>query len=58
MKNMKTKQQKNAIRKHENRPNQSPQKRGARKRIHVLNKRQHPKTPAASEGKVKQTLAT
>ncbi len=33
-------------------------KGGARKRIHVLNKRQRPITPAASEGKVKQTLAT
>ncbi len=52
------KKQKNAFKKHENRPNQSPQKRGARKRIHVLNKRQCPITPAASGGKVKQTLAT
>ncbi len=58
MKNMKTKKPKNAVKKHENRPNQSPQKRGARKRIQVLNKRQRPITPAASEGKVKQTLAT
>ncbi len=33
-------------------------KRGARQRIHVLNKRQRPITPAASEGKVKQALAT
>ncbi len=29
MKNMKTKEQKNAVKKHENTPNQSPQKRGA-----------------------------
>ncbi len=53
-----TKSKKNAVRKHENRPKKSPQKRGARKRIQVLNKRQRPITPAASEGKVKQTLAT
>ncbi len=58
MKNMKTKKQKNALKKHENRPNQSPQKRGVRKRIQFFNKRQRPITPAASEGKVKQTLAT
>ncbi len=48
--NMKTKEQKNAVKKHENTPNQSPQKRGARKRIYVLNKRQRPITPAAREG--------
>ncbi len=58
MKNMKTKEQKNAVKKHENTPNQSPQKRGARKRIHVLNNRQRPITPAASVGITKQTLAT
>ncbi len=29
MKSMKTKEQKNAVKKHENTPNQSPQKRGA-----------------------------
>ncbi len=52
------KKAKNAVKNHENRPYQSPQKRGARKRIHVLNKRQRHITPAASEGKVKQALAT
>ncbi len=58
MKSMKTKEQKNAVKKHENTPNQSPQKWGARKRIHVLNNRQLPITPAASVGITKQTLAT
>ncbi len=45
------------LKKHEYKPNQSPQKRGAQERIHGLNNRQRPITPAASEGKVKQTLA-
>ncbi len=58
MKNMKAKKAKNALKMHEYKPNQSPQKRGAQKRIHGLNNRQRPITPAASEGKVKQTLAT
>ncbi len=59
MKNMKTKKPKNAVKKHENTPNQSPQKRGgAQKRIHVLIYRQRPITPAASVGITKQTLAT
>ncbi len=58
MKNMKTNMQKNAVKKHENTPNQSSQKRGARKHIHILNNRQRPITPAASEGITKQTLAT
>ncbi len=52
---MKTKQQKNAVKKHEITPNQSPQKRGARKRIHVLNNRQRPITPAASVGQHNKT---
>ncbi len=42
MENMKTKEQKNAVKKHENTPNQSPQERGARKRIYALNNRQRP----------------
>ncbi len=54
---MKAKKQKSAVEKHENRPNKSPQKRGARKRIHVLNNRQRPKTPAASIGTIKQTVS-
>ncbi len=58
MKSMKTKKQKNAIQKHENTPNQSPQKRGARKHMHILNNRQRPITPGASVGITKQTLAT
>ncbi len=58
MKNMKTKKPKNAVKKHENTSNQSPQKRGAQKRIHVLIYRQRPITPAASVGITKQTLAT
>ncbi len=58
MKNMKTKKQKNAIKKHENTPNHSPQKRGARKHIHILNNCQRPITPAASVGITKQALAT
>ncbi len=57
MKNMKTIKAKNALKKHECKPNQSPQEKGAQKRIHWLNNRQRPITPAASEGKVKQTLA-
>ncbi len=36
MENMMTTEQKNAVKKHENTPNQSPQKMGARKRIYVL----------------------
>ncbi len=55
---MKTKKPKNAVKKHENTPNQSPQKRGVQKRIHVLIYRQRPITPAASVGITKQTLAT
>ncbi len=58
MENMKTKEQNNAVKKHENTPNQSPQERGARKRIYALNNRQRPITPAASVGITKQTLAT
>ncbi len=58
MKNIKTKKQNNAVQKHENTPNQLPQKRGARKHIHILNNRQRPITPAASVGLTKQTLAT
>ncbi len=57
MKHMKTKKAKNALKKHEYKPNQLPQNRGAQKRIHRLNNRQRPITPGASEGKVKQTLA-
>ncbi len=55
MKNMKTKEQKNAVKKHENALNQSPQKMGARKRIYVLNNRQRPVTPAASVGQHNKT---
>ncbi len=55
MENMKTKEQKSAVKKHENTPNQSPQKRGARKRICVLNNRQRPITPAASVGQHDKT---
>ncbi len=55
MKNMKTKRQKYTIKKHENTPNQSPQKRGARKPIHILNNRQRPITPAASVGQHNKT---
>ncbi len=55
MKNMKTKKTKNAVKKHENTPNQSTQKRGARKRIYVLNNRQRPITPAASVGQHNKT---
>ncbi len=54
---MKAKKQKSAVEKHENRPNKSPQKRGARKHIHVLNNRQRLITPAASIGIIKQTLS-
>ncbi len=57
MENMKTKEQKNAVKKHGTTPNQAPQKGGAQKRIWVLNNR-FPVTPAASVGKTKQTLAT
>ncbi len=56
MENMKTTEQKNAVKKkHENTPNQSPQKMGARKRIYVLNNRQRPITPAASVGQHNKT---
>ncbi len=55
MKNMKTKMQKNAVKKHENTPNQSPQKWGARKPIHILNNRQRPITAAASVGQHNKT---
>ncbi len=55
MKNMKTKKQKNAVKKHENTPHQLPQKRGARKHIHILNNRQRPITPAASVGQHNKT---
>ncbi len=54
----KDKKAKSAVKKHVNRPQESPQKRGARKRIHVLNNRQRPITPVASVGITKQTLAT
>ncbi len=52
------KKAKSAVKKHESRPHESPQKRGARKRINVLNNRQRPITPVASVGITKQTFAT
>ncbi len=55
MEKMKTKEQKSAVKKHENTPNHSPQKRGARKRIYVLNNHQRPITPAASVGQHDKT---
>ncbi len=55
MESMKTTEQKNAVKRHEDTPNQSPQKMGARKRIYVLNNRQRPITPAASVGQHDKT---
>ncbi len=42
----------------ENRRNKSPQKRGPRKHIRILNNRRRSIAPAASAGITKQKLAT